>query len=326
MRLFWPFKRRRTIAEVAQSPPEVEETKPVADLWRVFGASVRGASHERSDLPNQDAICWRPASGTGRSILLALADGHGSPKSFRSDTGSRLAVETALGVFEEFLDQLTVPPDLSACKRAVDEQLPVAIERRWKAAITRHLEEYPLLVKEVARLEESQGAAARQAVEKDPILAYGTTLIGIVLHESFLVCLQLGDGDILVVTRAGEVVRPMADDARLFANETTSLGSPDSWRDFRVCFQAFAETPPALVLASTDGYSNAFSTPEGFLAVGVDLFEMLRAEGTKSLAEDLPKWLDEASRQGSGDDVTAGIVCCLQPMREAESAITAIGC
>ncbi len=320
---FWLFWRRRNTAPAAEPPPTPEPTPEPArspDLWQVLAETVRGASHERADLPNQDAIGWRPPSGTGRWVLLAVADGHGSAKSFRSEVGSRLAVETALAAMQELIDGQTDPPDLSACKRAVDENVPVTIERRWKAKVAAHLEENPLLVKEVAHIEESQGPAARQAVEQNPVQAYGTTLITVLLHESFLACLQLGDGDVLIVAADGEVVRPLQDDPRLMANETTSLCGRECWRDFRTCFQTLAEAPPALVLASTDGYANSFSTPQGFLAVATDMLAILQEEGTKSLAEGLPQWLEEASRQGSGDDVTAGIICRLDIAGRGEKA------
>ena len=143
-------------AEASEALPVVEPAAPSADLWEILGATIRGTSHVGTDLPNQDAIAWRPESRKGQAVLLAVADGHGSPKSFRSDTGSRLAVETALEIFQEFLDSQADPLDMSACNCAVDEQLPVMIERRWKEAVTRHLEEYPLLVREVQRVEESQ--------------------------------------------------------------------------------------------------------------------------------------------------------------------------
>ncbi|MFM7713741.1 MAG: protein phosphatase 2C domain-containing protein, partial [Microcystis sp.] len=57
--------------------------------WRCIGESVKGASHVRSGLPNQDAIRWFPESGIGLPLILAVSDGHGSAKSFRSDRGSR---------------------------------------------------------------------------------------------------------------------------------------------------------------------------------------------------------------------------------------------
>ncbi|MDQ3699739.1 MAG: protein phosphatase 2C domain-containing protein, partial [Chloroflexota bacterium] len=66
--------------------------------WRVVGTSVRGASHRRHGLPNQDALRWWPESGLGPPLVLAVADGHGSAKCFRSDVGSRLAVAAAVEV------------------------------------------------------------------------------------------------------------------------------------------------------------------------------------------------------------------------------------
>src|SRR5437016_2401525 len=71
--------------------------------WRIVGRSVRGAAHKRVDLPNQDAIGWWPDSGEGMPVILAVSDGHGSAKYFRSHRGARLAVETALKVIENFL-------------------------------------------------------------------------------------------------------------------------------------------------------------------------------------------------------------------------------
>ena len=320
----WLFKRKEKDTDAQPAVPPADERAeppPEVDAWQVFGASVRGASHERASLPNQDAIGWWPESAAGPPLLLAVADGHGSVKCFRSDVGSRLGVETALQILQEFVEGQSEPSDLTAVKRAIEEQLPVAIERRWKQAVERHLEENPLLVKEVARLEDDAGTAARKAVEENPILAYGATILALLVQESFVACLQLGDGDILVVTDTGQIVRPMEDDARLFANETTSLSSADCWRDFRTYFQVWADAQPALLMASTDGYSNAFSSDAGFLAVGSDLLELLRSEGLEKVKEDLSGWLEEASRQGSGDDVTAGVLCrtaALKPRDQAQ--------
>ena len=64
-----------------------------ATAWRAIGRSVRGASHVRSSLPNQDAIAWFPDSGKGPPLIVAVSDGHGSPRNFRSDVGSKIAVE-----------------------------------------------------------------------------------------------------------------------------------------------------------------------------------------------------------------------------------------
>ncbi len=278
--------------------------------WRVVGASVRGASHVRTGLPNQDAIRWLPESGTGRPLILAVSDGHGSAKCFRSDVGARLAVETATGVIQEFLDSLPDPLNLSAIKRWAAENLPREIARRWRDRVADHVSASPLTSAELDRLEAQKDIRKRRQVGLEPILAYGATLLAVVVAESFILYLQLGDGDILVVSEAGEVSKaPLPTDERLFANETTSLCLRDAWREFRSHFQVISASSPALILVSTDGYGNSFRDDVGFLQVGADILAMIRADGLDAVSASLETWLTQASQEGSGDDVTLGILC-----------------
>jgi serine/threonine protein phosphatase PrpC len=295
--------------------PVLAQEPPRQALWHVLGASVLGASHARSGLPNQDAIDWWPQDPGADCVVLAVADGHGSAKSFRSDVGARLAVETAQSAFRELLSGAG-DLDPSTVKRALDDWLPMEIERRWKAAVHDQLAAHPLFVHEVAKLDAQQGEGARKAVEENPVLAYGTTLLAVALHEAFVACLQLGDGDILIVGDDAAVSRPIRDDPRLFANETTSLGGDQSWRDFRANFQSLAGRPPALVMLATDGYSNSFRSAEDFEAVGPDFLALLKTEGVAAVREKLPTWLSEASQKGSGDDVTVGILFLACPQQQ----------
>ncbi|HKQ51090.1 MAG TPA: protein phosphatase 2C domain-containing protein, partial [Pyrinomonadaceae bacterium] len=140
-------------------------------------------------------------------------------------------------------------------------------------------------------------------------LAYGTTVLGAAVAADFILYLQLGDGEILTVSRDGEVTRPLPKDERLFANETTSLCSPEAWRDFRVCFQVLSNAPPSLILLSTDGYANSFHDEAGFLKVGSDILLMIRADGLGTVEDHLASWLTESTYAGSGDDVTLGLIC-----------------
>jgi hypothetical protein len=275
--------------------------------WQVVGTSVRGASHRRKGLPNQDAVRWWPTSGAGPPLALATSDGHGSAKCFRSDVGSRLAVATALEVAASVLEGAPdgTLPDLPAMESIVE-----ALARRWQGAVRAHLLAHPFGVDELDRLADGDGASAREAVIGNPLLAYGATLTTVWLGETFLLYFQLGDGDILTVTADGAVGRPLPMDARLFAGQTTSLCAPGAWRDFRIGFQTFGRADrPALVLLATDGYANAFREDSGFLQVGTDLLAMIREEGLQHVAAGLETWLAEASDSGSGDDVTLGLLC-----------------
>ncbi|MBN1250180.1 MAG: protein phosphatase 2C domain-containing protein [Anaerolineae bacterium] len=277
-------------------------------LWRMIGQSVRGASHHRAGLPNQDALTCLPATGSGPPLILAVSDGHGSAKSFRSDRGSRFAAATVAELMRELVDGQLRTPNLSAIKRVSEERLPRELVRRWQDAVEADLQRDPFSDEELSRLVAQRGDRGQQEVLANPRLAYGATAIGVLVERDFLLFLQLGDGDILTVTDAGVVSRPFPRDSRLIANETTSLCMDRAWQEVRLHFQARYGTPPALILAATDGYANSFVNDAAFVRVGSDILEILRRDGVKAVVESLGDWLREASEAGSGDDITLGIL------------------
>lgn len=281
--------------------------------WRVIGCSVRGASHKRHHLPNQDAILWRDGLCDGTAAILAVADGHGSADHFRSHEGSRIAVGLAVQALHDVLRYaLEQHANLSGIRRDLEDRLPRQLVHTWMKEIAKDLARTPLTKEELSALEERAGPSRRQNVEARPELAYGCTLLAVLVTRSFAVYVQLGDGDILLVSPNGEVSRLLKKDPGFIANETASLCSPEAWKDIHLTFQVFSGLPPLLVLASTDGYSNAFVDDEAFLQVGRDLREMSEARSLDELSQSLEGWLDEASTRGSGDDVTLGIVKRLQ--------------
>jgi serine/threonine protein phosphatase PrpC len=269
--------------------------------WQVVGQSVRGAAHERNGLPNQDAIRWLPSAGRGSSVVLAVADGHGSARYPRSHTGANIAVDVATGLIVEFLNSQAGADNLSLIKDTTEEWLPRTLVRNWTAAVAENLKAEPLSPDETT----SVGQA-------DESVAYGATLLAAAVTERFAIYLQLGDGDILTVSDRGIVTRPLSRDDRLFGNETTSLCAPEAWRDFRVNFQPLTQSRPALILLSTDGYPNSFRDEAGFFKVGSDILNLIREDGLASVNDNLAGWLSDSTRAGSGDDVTLGIICSVE--------------
>ncbi len=271
--------------------------------WRCSGKTVRGASHVRAGLPNQDALWWSPESGAGPPLILAISDGHGSAKSFRSHIGANFAVEQATKQIKNF-----VLENNQRDRPAVQKQLPKIIVSQWLKAVNLHIQEVPFTHEEWALLEKKEGATARDAVVNRPSLAYGATLLAVVVTEEFILYLQLGDGDILCVDSYGKTTRPFTLDERLIANQTTSLCIEDAWREVRVRLVPHSENSPALILVSTDGYSNSFRSETDFLQIGQDYQEMIRSRGMDFVVQQLPNILSDTSQQGSGDDITLGIV------------------
>ena len=131
--------------------------------WQATGRSVCGAAHRRSGLPLQDAIRWLPGCGVGANVALAVADGHGSPPSFRSDTGAALAVETATAVMEDFrqLHSRVRLQDITRLRSIATEQIPRELVGRWRVAVRHHLDENPFSPPALEQVEAAAGSSAR---------------------------------------------------------------------------------------------------------------------------------------------------------------------
>lgn len=287
--------------------------------WRVIGETVPGASHLRAGIPNQDALLQVRESGRGLPLVVSVSDGHGSNKCFRSDRGSRFAVRKAAQLVGEFLDERRGAFNQEEIERALRETVPREFVRRWREAVEADLKARPFAAEELDALERKDGARARKLVEENPLLAYGATSLTVAVEESFIIYLQLGDGEIVCVSETGEVGKALAEDARLFANETTSLCTTDAEKNFRSRLQTLGAERPALVLVTTDGYANSFADEAGFLKVGTDLLDMLRADGVDSISASLKGWLEEATRAGSGDDTTLAIVCRMDALKQPQT-------
>ena len=286
--------------------------------WKVFAASVRGATHVRKQLPNQDACLFDAETVSAPPIFVAVSDGHGSERCFRSDVGSRLAVETALTECRACLEGLRAASP-TEIKDTVERRFLGHLVRAWRRRIVQHADEHPFTVEEIARVTGSVSPIAERELSDEQLVhAYGATLLVLMLTEQFALYLQLGDGEMLVVTespephnpseRIVEVSRPLPRDESLIANETTSLCRDDAERRFRVRLQVFDAAPPTLILICTDGYSNAFESPAGFEQVGRDMLRVLREQGVEAVSQSFAEELDHVSRVGSGDDVTVAVV------------------
>jgi len=277
--------------------------------WRVAGRSVRGASHVRAGLPNQDALSlW--SSPAGESIpcaAAAVADGHGGQRHFRSQTGARIAVEVAIARLRALAAGLE---QCAPAERAghVADHGPAAIVGEWAASVQADLAVHPIRDDEWAVLAEAEGEAALDAVRADPLLAYGATLLAALVTPSAIVLLQLGDGDVLCVARDGSTRRPIAHDERLAGNRTTSICSPGAEDDVRLAVLQREAHDPALLLLSTDGYANSFRSDDDFLCIGGDFHALIARHGLAAVDAQLETILQDASAQGSGDDITLALL------------------
>jgi serine/threonine protein phosphatase PrpC len=276
--------------------------------WTALSASVRGASHEKTGQGNQDAVRSRNPSTGQNALLLAIADGHGSTRSFRSDVGSAMGAECALRELSKLVRRLGPDAPLSTVRNQARTRWPRDMVATWKATVRADLANNPFTFLDFAAFPEKPPVL--KPGEDLPIsayLAYGATLVAIAITRRYIIYSQLGDGDILTVYSDGRVARPLPRRHEFMSNQTVSLCSHRAPDEFQVRVEPMRAPVPALIMLSTDGYANCFGDDESFFKVGGDFLDYLRAEGPSFVRDKLSDWLRQSSRDGSGDDITVGL-------------------
>lgn len=249
--------------------------------WHILGDSVRGAAHKRNDKPNQDAWAFQQ---NDTCTVLAVADGHGSSKHTHSDIGAQLAVTAALELLNEFAHADT-GNTARQVKQAAD-YLPSQLVQAWRLAVNNH----------------DNGQTDN---DKQRYSLYGTTLLAVLISADYALYLQIGDGDLLVVTTDGQLHRPLPKNPNLIANETHSLCEDKAIYHIDLRVQFFDHTAlPALIFLATDGYANSFGDESDLQQAVQDFQQQLANHGASKVQACLADWLNETSEQGSGDDVT----------------------
>jgi hypothetical protein len=275
--------------------------------WRVLAGQVRGAAHIRQGLPNQDALTYTPKRKPGPPLILVLADGHGSPASFRSALGAHIAVAGALSQIKKIAAfQQKKQEDSIQSQWMIS--LPERIVTGWQNQAAVHLAQHPFTDEEWQGLREKGMSRHALALEVNPLIAYGTTLLAVLVMPEIAYFLQLGDGDLLVVEESGDVNRLFPADERFIANETTSMCMPQAWKEMRLMTISLTSLHIDLIMASTDGYVNSFRDEASFFKAGQDFLAFLRRYGAPFIRRRLSGWLRQTSRSGSGDDISLGII------------------
>jgi hypothetical protein len=269
--------------------------------WQVITGSARGAAHRASGLPNQDAVASQDGPG---GVVVAIADGHGHIRHFRSADGAALAVDVACRAASHAAAGLAADADADAAgdeeAARAGRELARAVVADWRSAVAGQLQVRPYTTEEQFLL----GLTA-----DTPLIPYGSTLLVAVIAARWLVCAQIGDGDMLAVRPNGSSFSPVAGDDRLDGRRTTSLCQPDALASFRTGAHDLRRVPLAALLLATDGYGNAQADEPWQPSVGRDLAELAACHDRHWFGQEIPGWAQRcASAEGSGDDATIALL------------------
>ena len=264
-------------------------------MQRIIGESIQGYTHIQRNLECQDRKLSRELEDG--SLVLSVADGHGSRSCPYSGTGAELAVNAFCKLIEELHSGFQNAGDLLSDYLNHQGSLKFAqtVERAWKEDVQAYHLKVGLPMPMTQTGEEDLNALYR---------LYGTTLLGLLIAPTFVFAFQIGDGDITYADDEG--VQPVVVADKLLGVESHSLCSREAWKKAvsTVHFPPWEQHLPCAFLLSTDGLSNSYADDEAFRQTCAQYFEALKIYGPDTVEENLPEWLSETSRLGCGDDTT----------------------
>jgi len=231
------------------------------------------------------------------TIIMAIADGHGSKACPYSKSGSSIAVNVFCKIMDKFHTSYAENLEmlLTYLNREGDTKVAQDIDAEWKRRVlkvhTKQKREVPLT---------EAGEKNKAEIYKQ----YGSTLVGMMITPLFIFAFQLGDGDISIVSRNG--LDHLLESEKILGVETHSLSKIDSWkRAVSVVRRRTAGSGlPYMLMLSTDGFANSYKSTDEFQKTCLDYFGMIEQHGAGTVAANLKGWLDETSAMGCGDDIT----------------------
>lgn len=285
--------------------------------YAVYNCTVRGARYVDKDKPCEDASISYSHDGIH---IAVIADGHGDKTCFRSNVGSEIACRIAM---ESMLSFATILREQDAedrvlgreCEKLVD-QLFRAILGRWTSEVLLHLENNPPTDEEYETTG-SENAAIYRSGRGLPHI-YGTTLIAMLVTETYALVLHQGDGRCVVFHENGEIDQPVPWDPRCEGRNTASLCDDDVLEHWRFHIIDMRSDHIIGCYAMSDGIEDSFETmAEANAYIGMLTSEYL-SMGREAYLTDLPDHFSLLSRSGSRDDVSIG--CILNTKSAAEYA------
>ena len=263
---------------------------------------VKGATHVRNQMPCQDNK--KIIKISDEITIIALADGHGSSKWPRSDRGSMIAVNSFYHIMKKYLeiygeDEEDITHLMTFLNREGDVRFAQDVCEEWQAR-----------VKQSFYKNKVEGMTNEDGSIKWPSVfsLYGTTLLGMLITDSFVFSFQIGDGDISAVTK--DEVEPLVEPEKFLGTETHSLSKPDAWRKAVTSVHRLeAESRESyMYILSTDGFANSYTSDKEYQKTCRDYLQMIRKYGIDVVQKNLKKWLTETSELGCGDDITVVMV------------------
>ena len=265
-------------------------------MFKGFSHSVKGASHDKTGLVCQDSSAYKVCDNYAVAVV---ADGHGSKKHFRSNIGSKYAVEATIATIDRFYsDTEQFEENFLSNSKLIIKNIQKQIISDWNVLVNKHLEENPVTDDERSKFTDEEFDNI------PPESYYGTTLIAGIAGRGFTFGVQIGDGTLVALFDDGVAVMPMEYNEAAPANVTASMCNSNAATMFS-SFCRFGQKMIAMY-ASTDGLYTSFGSENDFLDYHTIITSQLKK--TDSIDRIIVNNLTKRAHFGTEDDISLSCV------------------
>ena len=266
--------------------------------------------------------------------IAIVCDGHGGARYFRSDVGSRFAVDATKECVRAFVSEIDVnlfkgkpfiqkkalsseaSSNIYTKDTNVDKalrQLFSSIIYSWREKITQHSQNTPLSAEEKSTIKADYLSEFEKGIGIEK--TYGCTLMCYVYTNHFWFAFHIGDGKCIAFNADGDWFEPIPWDEKCFLNKTTSLCDSSAIDEFRYCYCGDGNTPLAVFLGS-DGIDDSFGVTENMVNFYVQILKLINKEGLETAVANIQETLPQLSRIGSKDDMSIACIYDEVPLRK----------
>ena len=279
--------------------------------------SCQGESHKADNKPCQDAS-FSAVYDDGLAMAI-VCDGHGGERYFRSDVGSRLAVDVICDSVKTFVENIDknlfigkpyTAQEAITSEEVVRKQTPIDVAFRqlfssiiyqWNQKIAEHATNTPVSEWEQEHVPQKylDELTTNETFEK----LYGCTLMVFVQTPDYWFAFHLGDGKCISFQKEPLWSFPIPWDDRCFLNKTTSICDSNAINEFRYCYEGDGHFPMAVFLGS-DGMDDSFGEDANLVNFYIQVVKMLVTDGLDETIKSIESDLPQLSKIGSKDDMS----------------------
>lgn len=244
--------------------------------FNIFKNSIIGYKNLVRGCKSQDYVDYKKED---KYIICSVADGHSTSFFKHSYEGAKFACEVSIEILSKYFNVKIENIE----KYLNNYEIQKLIDLRWRELVNEHYKKY------------------YPSVFKVEYIKYATTLLSVMITEEFILCLKLGDGEIVIKNR---------DMYELVINNRSnnivdSLGRVDEYKNMMFSVLKKYDENINIVLF-TDGYFNAFENK-------IKLFESLEKTiqnynssvfSRFNLYKNYPNYLNNISKNITYDDIS----------------------